>query len=53
MPAWLASITHVPAGAESVTTPVEALIVQPEVDEPSTESTTALPEAPPPLVVTV
>ena len=45
-PAWLASRTQVPIGAENVTTP-EELIVHPDVELASIESTTGLGDPPP------
>ena len=51
-PASFASTTQVPAGPVNVTNPVEAFTVHPDVDVPSIEKVTVLPE-PPPVAVAV
>jgi hypothetical protein len=45
-------MTQVPTGALNVTSPLEALTVQPDVEDPSTRYVTGLPE-PPPVALTV
>jgi hypothetical protein len=45
-------MTQVPVGALIVTSPLEALTVQPDVEDPSTLYVTGLPDAPP-VAVTV
>jgi hypothetical protein len=52
LPAWCASITHVPAGAVKVTSPVEEFTVHPDVEVLSTVKVTGLPD-PPPVAATV